>query len=131
MKPVRIKALLGAILLVAFLVVEVGGPVYNTKAPLFALVSAAASSLSLIPKGQEPLGSIVHGGILLLSAGSGVSAAWYWFLTNEQVAPQWQMLAILLVLVSISAIASAPTSYIRNLERHQDETTSQKDGAKE
>ena len=122
---------LGAILLVAFSIVEVGDLVNNIKAPLFALVSAAALSLSIIPRGQEPLGSIVHSGILLLSAGSGVSAAWYWFLTNDQVAPQWQVLAIILVLVSISALATAPTWYIRNLKRHQDDTTSQKDGTRE
>ena len=90
---------------VAFLGVGIGAP-SDAKAPLFALISATALSVSFLPTSQTLHGRIVQLTTLAVAYASGVGAAWSW-LANEQVAFPWYVVGLVLVLVAAAALLKA------------------------
>ena len=105
LESVRTKALLLVFPVVAFLGVGIGAP-SDAKAPLFALISATALSVSFLPTSQTLHGRIVQLTTLAVAYASGVGAAWSW-LANEQVAFPWYVVGLVLVLVAAAALLKA------------------------
>ena len=103
----RAKAVLGALLLIAYLGIEFAEPDYSTKAPLFALISAAGVALGIIHRDAKNAlgGAVVRSLILFLSAASGITAAWFWLLSVKNVDLHWQVFGVILLLVSIWSLA--------------------------
>ena len=101
----RVKALLGALLFIAYLGIEFAEPDSSTKAPLFALISAAGVALGLIYRDAKSAywGAVVRSLLLALSAASGVTAAWYWLL-SENVGLHWLVFGVFLLFVSMSSL---------------------------
>ena len=100
------KALLLMLPLLAFLVVGIGAPA-DTKAPLFALISATALSISFIPTPQTRRGRVIHSSVLMLAYASGVGTAWSWLGTTERVTFSWYVVAFLLAMVAAVALLIA------------------------
>ena len=100
------KALLLVVPLLAFAVVTIGAPA-DTKAPLFAMISATALSISILPTPQTRPGRIVQLTVLTLAGVSGLGSAWSWLESIGQVAFFWYTVAFLLVLVAAAALLMA------------------------
>ena len=108
MSDIKFKLVLLSLSAIAFLTILLGNAIgeasHAVSAPLFALVAATALIISLVPSTQTGLGKYVHMGTLFLSAASGLLAAWSWFLTIEGVAPVWNVVAAILMLMSAAAV---------------------------
>ena len=102
-----LKVILGVVILLAFMVVRFGGTDLAIKAPLYALVSATAVSIRLIPPAKTLLDQGAHALTAVMAAASAQAAAWNWFLSIEEtkeVAWHWESLALLLMGVFTLAI---------------------------
>ena len=102
-----LKVILGVVILLALIVVRFGGTDLDIKAPLYALVSATAVSIRLIPPAKTLWDQAAHALTAVMAAAGAQAAAWNWFLSIEEtkeVAWLWESLALLLMGVFTLAI---------------------------
>ena len=102
-----LKVILCVVILLALAAVRFGGTDLDIKAPLYALVSATAVSIRLIPPAKTLLDQAAHALIAVMAAAGAQAAAWNWFLSTEEtkeVAWLWGSLALLLMGVFTLAI---------------------------
>ncbi len=101
----------------AFVIVVIGNAVGNTdfgvRAPVYALFSATALTVSLI-RHKTLLGMALHQALLVLSTVWGVLAAWYWLQSSE---PQeiWQILSLFLIGIAVATVWMVSFQSIREL----------------
>ena len=102
-----LKVILGVVTLLALMAVRFGGTDLAIKAPLYALVSATAVSIRLIPPAKTLLDQAAHALIAVMAAAGAQAAAWNWFLSikeTKEVAWHWESLALLLIVMFTLAI---------------------------